>query len=170
MKNAGTLVVTTPSDREIVMTRVFDAPRDLVFDAHTKPQLLKRWLTGPDGWTMDVCDVDLRVGGTYRFVWRHAAGGSEMGMGGVYREIVRPECIVQTERFDQAWYPGEGLGTLVLREQDGRTTLTSTMLYESKETRDMVLKSGMEGGVSASYDRLATVLESQISGATKGAA
>src|SRR5690348_490411 len=105
----GQLKVTMPSDREIAMTRVFDAPRTLVFDAHTKPELVKRWLLGPPGWTMPVCEIDLRVGGKYRWVWRSDSDGSTMGIGGVYREIVAHERLVATERFDEAWYPGEGL-------------------------------------------------------------
>ena len=156
----GDLKVTTPSDREITMTRVFDAPRTLVFDAHTKPELVKQWLLGPPGWSMPVCEMDVRVGGTYRWVWRHDRNGTEMGMGGVYREIVQPERLVTTERFDEAWYPGEGLNTLVLVERGGRTTLTQTMRYESREARDAVLRSGMEKGVAASYDRLADLLAS----------
>jgi len=156
----GQLKVTMPSDREIAMTRVFDAPRTLVFDAHTKPELVKRWLLGPPGWTMPVCEIDLRVGGKYRWVWRSDNDGSTMGIGGVYREIVAPERLVTSERFDEAWYPGEGLNTLVLVEKGGRTTLTQTMRYESKEARDAVLKSGMEKGVEASYDRLGELLAS----------
>jgi len=159
MKNAGTLKLTTPTDREISMTRVFDAPRRLVFDAFTKPELVKRWLLGPPGWTMPVCEIDLRVGGAYRYVWRHA-DGREMGMGGTYREIVPQERLVCTELFDEAWYPGEALVTTILAEQGGRTTLTSTMLYVWQETRDAVLKSGMERGVAASYDRLEELLVS----------
>ena len=159
MKNAGTLKLTTPTDREIAMTRVFDAPRHLVFDAFTKPELVKQWLLGPPGWTMPVCEIDLRVGGAYRYVWRHA-DGREMGMGGIYREIVPQERLVCTELFDQAWYPGEALVTTTLVEQGGRTTLTSTMLYVSQETRDNILKSGMERGVAASYDRLEELLAS----------
>lgn len=160
MKDTGKLEVTTPSDREIAMTRVFDAPRKLVFDAFTRPELLKRWLLGPPGWSMPVCEIDLRVGGAYRYVWRHDRDGTKMGMGGVYREIVAPERLVTTERFDEAWYPGEAVGTLVLVEQGGTTTLTHTMLYESREARDAVLKSNMEKGVAASYDRLADLLAS----------
>jgi len=159
MKNAGTLKLTTPTDCEISMTRVFDAPRRLVFDAFTKPELVKRWLLGPPGWTMPVCEIDLRVGGAYRYVWRHA-DGKEMGMGGIYREIVPQERLVCTELFDEAWYPGEALVTTILAEQGGRTTLTSTMLYVWQETRDAVLKSGMERGVAASYDRLEELLMS----------
>ena len=159
MKNAGTLKLTTPTDREISMTRIFDAPRRMVFDAFTKPELVKRWLLGPPGWTMPVCEIDLRVGGAYRYVWRHA-DGKEMGMGGIYREIVPEERLVCTELFDEAWYPGEALVTTILAEQGGRTTLTSTMLYVWQETRDAVLKSGMERGVAASYDRLEELLMS----------
>jgi uncharacterized protein YndB with AHSA1/START domain len=160
MMNPGNLKLTTRGDREIVMTRDFAAPRALVFDAFTQPALVKQWLLGPPGWTMPVCEIDLRVGGAYRYVWRNTAGGSEMGMGGLYREIVAPERIVATEKFDQAWYAGEAVGTLVLVEQGGKTTLTQTVAYESREARDAVLKSGMEKGVAASYDRLAELLAS----------
>src|SRR6185503_2567839 len=130
MSNAATLKVAPKDDREIVVTREFDAPRALVYDAHTKPELLKRWLLGPDGWSLVVCDMDLRVGGAYRWVWRNASG-KEMGLGGVFREIAPPERIVATERFDESWYPGEALNTTVFTEKAGRTTLTVTMRYES---------------------------------------
>jgi uncharacterized protein YndB with AHSA1/START domain len=152
-----TLKVTTPTDREIVMTRVFDAPRQLVFDAMNEPELLKRWLLGPPGWEMVVCEIDLKVGGAFRHVWRRQ-DGTEMGMGGVYREIVPPERISRTESFDD--YPGESLATVVLTEKGGKTTLTLTVLYPSKEARDATLASGMEHGVAASYDRLAEMLAS----------
>ena len=152
------LTVTASGDRDIVMTRVFDAPRDLVFEAHTKPELVKRWLTGPDPWEMVVCEIDLRAGGKYRYVWRHPQNGNEMGMGGVYREVVAPERIVATEQFDDPWYQGEAVGTLVLTEKDGRTTLTNTVTYASREARDGVLASGMATGVEVSYDKLAKVV------------
>ena len=154
----GKMQVTTPSDREITMTRVFDAPRALVFDCWTKPELITRWLTGPDGWSFAVCEVDLRVGGAYRFVWRNQEG-IEMGMGGVYREIVPPERIVNTQLFDQDWTGGETVGTLLLIEKKGKTTTTNTVLYPSKEARDGALKSGMEQGVAAGYDRLEKLFE-----------
>lgn len=160
MKHAGTLKLTTSGDREIVITRDFDAPRQLVFDAWTKPELVRRWLLGPEGWTMPVCEIDLRVGGAYRYLWRHLQNGAEMGMGGVFREITAPERLVATERFDQSWYPGEAVSTLMLVEQSGRTTLTQTVRYESREARDVVLKSPMEHGVAASYDRLEELLAS----------
>jgi uncharacterized protein YndB with AHSA1/START domain len=150
--------ITTNGDREVVITREFVAARQVVFEAFTKPELIRRWLLGPDGWTMPVCEVDLRVGGKYRYVWRNERTGMEMGMGGVYREIVAPERIVATEKFDEAWYPGEAIGTMVLTEMSGKTKLTQTMLYESKEARDAVLKSPMEHGVEASYNRLADLV------------
>ena len=159
MKNTGTLKVTTPSDREIVLTRVFDAPRRLVFDAFTKPQLLKRWLLGPPGWSMIVCEVDLKAGGAYRYVWRHT-NGDEMGIGGVCREIVAPERLVSTESWGGNW--PETLNTLVFSEEDGKTAITITLLYPSKEARDAALKTGMKEGVAASYDRLAELLTSAV--------
>jgi uncharacterized protein YndB with AHSA1/START domain len=160
MRDTGALKVAARGDRELVMTRVFAAPRTLVFDAFTKPDLVQRWLLGPPGWSMPVCEIDLRVGGNYRYVWRADRAGTEMGMGGVYREIVVPERLVATERFDQSWYPGEAVGTIVLVEQGGRTTLTQTLLYDSRAARDVVVKSPMETGVAASYDRLAELLAS----------
>jgi uncharacterized protein YndB with AHSA1/START domain len=122
MKNSGTFTIKANGDREIVVTRVFDAPRRLVFDAYTKPELIKQWLIGPDGWSMPICETDLRPGGKYRYVWRNDTDGSEMGMGGIYREVAPPERIVATELFDEAWYPGEAVDTIVLTEQGGKTT------------------------------------------------
>jgi uncharacterized protein YndB with AHSA1/START domain len=151
------LQVTTPSDREIAMTRVFDAPRSLVFDAFTKPELLKRWLGVRGGWTFAVCEVDLRVGGAYRYVWR-GPNGQEMGMGGVFREIVRPERIVSTEKFDDAWYEGDAVDTITFVERNGKTTATTTVLYASNAARDGVLKSPMDKGVAEGYDQLDTLL------------
>jgi uncharacterized protein YndB with AHSA1/START domain len=158
MPNPGNLQVTTPSDREIAMTRVFDAPRPLVFEALTTPELVKRWLLGPPGWSMPLCEIDLKVGGAYRYVWRNDESGKEFGTGGEFREILPPERIVHTERMDGA--PGEALNTTTLTEQGGRTTLTLVMRFDSKETRDGALGSGMEKGVAISYDRLADLLAS----------
>jgi uncharacterized protein YndB with AHSA1/START domain len=155
--SSPTLKVEARGDREIVMTRVFDAPRRLVFDAFTKPELLKRWLTGPPGWTLDECKVDLRVGGSLRYQWR-GPGGEVMGMSGVFREVTPPDRIVSTEKFDQAWYSGEGVGTVVFTEQGGKTTLTQTIAYESREARETVLKSPMEQGLGMSYNHLADLL------------
>ncbi|PYX28130.1 MAG: hypothetical protein DMG77_16690 [Acidobacteria bacterium] len=106
-----------------------------------------------------VCEIVLRVGGHYRYVWRRDKDGTEMGMSGVHQEVVPPERIVATEKFDQAWYAGEAVNTTVLVEQGGKTTLTQTVLYQSREARDGVLQSGMERGVAASYDRLEKLLE-----------
>jgi len=156
MKNK--LELATPGDREIVITRVFDASRDLVFDAFTKPALLKRWLGVHSGWTLAVCEIDLRVGGAYRYVWR-GPDGMEMGMGGVHREIVRPERIVATQLFDQDWTGGgEALGTLVLVERDGKTTITNTIQYSSREVRATALRTPMEQGMALGYDQLDEVL------------
>jgi uncharacterized protein YndB with AHSA1/START domain len=148
--------VTTPADREIVLTRVFDAPRSLVFEAFSKPELLKRWF-GPRGWSLEVCEVDLKVGGGFRFVLR-SPDGKKLGMRGVYREIVPPERSVHMESFDD--YPGESQVTAVFVEQGGKTTLTATVLYPSREVRDIVIQSGMEHGAAESYDKLAELLES----------
>lgn len=158
MTNTGLLEVTTPSDREIAMTRVFNAPAKLVFDAWTKPELIKRWLGVRAGWTMAVCEVDLKVGGAYRFVWR--GPDMTMGMRGLYREVVRPERLVSTEKFDDPWYEGEAVDTMVLVEQGGKTTVTTTVRYVSREVRDAVIKSGMTTGVAEGYDKLAELLPS----------
>jgi uncharacterized protein YndB with AHSA1/START domain len=160
MTSMGTLQITTPSERELAMIRTFDAPRRLVFDAWTKPELLKRWLGVFGGWSMAICEVDLRVGGKYRFEWRKT-DGTVMGMGGVYREVVPPARLVSTEQFDDPWYEGEAVGTTEFVEQDGRTTVTSTVRYASQEIRDTVLRSPMESGVVKSYDKLAELLASQ---------
>jgi len=156
MMQTERLMVTTPSDREIAMSRTFDAPRNLVYDAYTKPELLKRWLGVFGGWSFAVCEVDLKVGGKYRFVWRK--DGHEMGMGGIYREIVKHERLVSTEKFDDPWYEGEAVSTTLFEEKTGKTTLTIMVRYDSKEIRDAVLQSPMETGVAASFDVLAELL------------
>jgi len=160
MNKSANLNVMALGERELVMTRTFNAPRNLVFEAFTRPDLIKRWLLGPDGWSMPVCEVDLRVGGRYRYVWRRDRDGKEMGMGGVYREIMSPKRIVVTEKFDDPWYKGEALNTAVFTEQEGKTLFTHTSLFDSRETRDAVLKSGMETGAGRSYDRLEELLAS----------
>jgi len=156
----GILQVTTPSEREIAMTRVFNAPRELVFKALTTPELVKKWLTGPPGWSMEVCEIDLRVGGAYRYVW-NGPTKEVMGLGGVFREIVRPEQFSATEKFDNPWYPGEAIVSQALVEANGVTTLTLTVLYESQVIRDGVLKTPMEQGVGASFNNLAEMLETR---------
>jgi uncharacterized protein YndB with AHSA1/START domain len=153
MNRKYVLQLRPQGEREIVMRRTFDAPRELVFEAMTKPELLKRWLLGPSGWTMTLCTVDLRVGGKYRYEWRKD-DGTELAMGGVFREIERPARLVTTELFDQDWTGGEVLATALFEEKAGTTTLTTTLLYPSREVREKVLSSGMESGVAAGYDRL----------------
>jgi uncharacterized protein YndB with AHSA1/START domain len=150
----GETTFTLPSDREIEITRVFDAPRELVFDALTNPEHVPQWF-GLRDWALPVCEIDLRPGGAWRYVM-HCADGRKMGMSGVYREIERPERLVYTESFDD--YPGETINTGILTEKDGLTTFTATILYESKEHRDAVIGSGMQRGAAVTYDRLAEYL------------
>ncbi len=157
------LKIETPSDTEIVMHRSFDAPARLVWDAYTKPELVKRWLGVFDRWWLDVCEIDLRPGGRYRYVWRGPDGAS-MGMGGVYLEVAKPEKIVASEKFDQAWYEGDMTGTTLFAEQGGRTTVTTRLKYASKEVRDGVLRSPMADGMAGGFDTLATVLASLAGG------
>ncbi len=149
--------VSTPSDREIRVTREFDAPRSLIFACHTKPELVRRWLLGSPGWTMPVCEIDLRVGGGYRYVWRNDADGRDFRMDGEHREIVASERVVTIERFDG----GEVLCTLALAEQGGRTTLTHTMLFATPESGDQARQSGMTDGMGASYDGLEKLIAEQ---------
>jgi uncharacterized protein YndB with AHSA1/START domain len=158
MKNTGSLKVVTQGDREVLMTRVFDAPRKLVFDALTKPELLKRWF-GPHAWTLTECEVDLRVGGAWRFL-SHGPEGRAMGMRGVYREIVPSERLQYTESFDDFAQYGDAIVTATLEERDGKTTLTNLILSPSRDVRDAVIRSGMEHGAAETYDRLADVLRS----------
>jgi uncharacterized protein YndB with AHSA1/START domain len=143
--------LTTPSDREIVITRVVAAPRRLVFEAFTNPKHVPHWMLGPAGWTMPICEIDLRQGGAWRFVWRRA-DGTEMAMRGTYREIVPPERLVSTESWGDDW--PETLNTLLLSEQDGKTTITQRVLFVSKDARDAALKTGMQDGLSEGFDRL----------------
>ncbi len=153
---AKPLDVSLPSDREVKVTRVFEAPARLIFDFHTRPDHVKRWLLGPPGWSMPVCEIDLRVGGSYRYVWQNDADGTSFGSRGEFREIVAPSRIVQTERMDG--FDGEAVITLTLDEQDGRTTLSSVMLFETREARDGAIRTGMNDGVAMSYDRLEEVM------------
>jgi uncharacterized protein YndB with AHSA1/START domain len=154
MTNTGTLQVTMPTDNEIVLTRVFDAPREMVYDAFSKPELLKRWF-GPHGWSLAVCEVDHRVGGGFRFVLE-GPNGQRMGMRGVYRELDRPNRSVHVESYDE--YPGESIVTSVLSDEGERTTLRVTITYPSRQIRDIVAQSGMEHGAAESYDKLAGLL------------
>jgi uncharacterized protein YndB with AHSA1/START domain len=154
--SSAKVTVEAKGDRELVIQRAFNAPKVLVFQAHTECKLLKRWMFGPDGWSLGVCQIDLNVGGKYRWVWKK--GEIEMGAGGEYREIARPDRIVCTEQFDNPWYAGEAVSTLTIEENGGVTTLTNTMRYVSKEARDTVLQSPMEEGLSLGFDRLEVLL------------
>ena len=158
MKTAP-LKVTTPSDREVVITREFNAPRSMVFDAHTQPDLVRRWLLGPPGWTMPVCEIDLRVGGRYRYEWENTAGGERLAVAGKFTEILRPSRIVITQLFDQDWTGGETIVITEFAETLGRTTLTTTIRYASREVRDAALKTGMARGMEAGYERLDDLLQ-----------
>ena len=155
--NSNTFTVTTPSDREIRLTRLFDAPRNLVFEAMTRPEHVARWwgCLG-EGYSVPQCEIDLRPGGRWRFVNR-IPNGDTIAFYGVYREIAPPERMVYTEIFEQ--FPDtESVVTAVLTEENGKTRLTVTALYPSLEVRDTVLGSGMERGAAISYDRLEDVV------------
>lgn len=154
----NTSFVSAPGKPTIVITRVFDAPRQLVFEASTKPEHLTRWMLGPSGWKMPVCEGDLRPGGKWRRVWRHS-NGEEMEMRGEYREIVPPERVVATEAWGGDW--PETIHTLVLAEESGQTRITLTILYPSVEARDAALKTGMKDGVAQSFERLDEILEAK---------
>jgi uncharacterized protein YndB with AHSA1/START domain len=152
-----TLTITTPSDLEIAMTRVFDAPRHLVFEAMTRPEHVRRWF-GCAEFDLPVCEIDLRVGGAYRFVMRNPEG-VESTLQGVYREVVRPERIVFTERFSMPGFTSDEYQvTSTFTELGGKTTLTTTILHKTRENRDGHLNSGIEIGVAPAYDRLAEVV------------
>jgi uncharacterized protein YndB with AHSA1/START domain len=155
-QQVGLTNFSTPTDREIVIERMFDAPRGFVFEAWTNPQHLPNWMLGPEGWTMPVCEVDLQPGGEWRFVWRDA-DGREMGMRGVYQEVTPPARLVYTESWGGDW--AVTVNTLVLVEADGRTTITCSVRYPSKDARDRALKTGMSDGVARSFDRLAGYLQ-----------
>lgn len=156
--NSETFKTSTPSDREIVLTRLFDAPRRLVFEAMTKPEHVKQWwgILG-EGYSVPVCEIDLRPGGAWRWVGRSPKG--DYAFHGVYREIKSPERLVYTELFEPAG-DVESVVTAVLTEEGGKTRLTVTALYPSKDVRDAVLGTGMERGAGLSYDRLEEVAKS----------
>jgi uncharacterized protein YndB with AHSA1/START domain len=154
--------VTLPSDREVEVTRSFKAPRDLVYRAYSEPELVRRWMLGPPGWSMPVCEMDLRVGGAYRWRWRNDADGSEFGFFGVFREVDPPARIVHTEAFDSGSPDGPtgdpAIVTVTMTEQNGITTVTTRMDFGSKEGRDAVMATGMTDGMEQSYQRLDRVL------------
>ena len=154
----GEVNVTTPTDREVVVTREFNAAPDLVFEAFTRPELVKRWLNGPSGWSMVRCDIDLRVGGRYRYEWTHDGGG-RMGMSGTYSEVTAPSRIASTELFDEDWTGGEAdVSADFTALKQGRTLLTQTSRYSSQEARDGALATGMTEGMSATFYALDALL------------
>lgn len=152
----GVTEYSTPTDREVVITRVVNAPRRVVWEAWTNATHVPRWMTGPAGWSMPVCEIDLRPGGSWHFVWRKA-DGSEMAMTGKYRELVPPEKIVHTESWGPEW--PETTNTLVLTESAGQTTMTLTITYPSREARDAALQTGMKDGMEQTYANLDVLLE-----------
>ena len=160
-KSGHKSTVTLPNDRDVVVVRNFNAPRALVFDAFTKPALVQRWMLGPPGWTMPVCEMDVRPGGKFNWRWRSEESGSEFGFSGEFREVERPSRIVHVERFepgDVGGEMGEAVVTSVLTEKGGVTTMTMTIRYESKAVRDAALKTGMTDGMEMSYQKLDELL------------
>jgi uncharacterized protein YndB with AHSA1/START domain len=157
--------VTMPSDREVAVTRSFKAPRALVFRAHTDPELVRRWMLGPPGWSMPVCEMDVRVNGRYRWRWRSDTDGKEFGFAGTFREVQPPSRLVHTEGYDPGTvgegYPsgGEALVTTTFDEEGGITTLTTVIDFGSKEARDAAVKTGMTDGMEQSYQLLDRVLQ-----------
>ena len=153
--------MTLPNDRDVVVVRAFNAPRALVFDAWTTPKLLQRWMLGPPGWKMPVCEMDVRPGGKFTWRWRSDETGAEFGFSGEFREVVRPSRIVHVERYepgDVGGQMGEALVTSELTEKNGVTTQTMTIHYESKAVRDAALKTGMTDGMEMSFQKLDELL------------
>lgn len=152
----GVTTYATPTDREVLITRIFDASRHMVFDAYTNPEHLQQWLLGPEGWTMPICEMDARPGGSWRYVWRKD-DGTEMVMAGAIRECVPPERLVTTESWGPEW--SETVNTTTFAETGGRTAVTLTILYPSKEARDAALETGMKEGMNESFIRLDKLLK-----------
>jgi uncharacterized protein YndB with AHSA1/START domain len=151
----GVTTYATPTDREVVITRVVDAPRPLVFEVYTTPRHLQRWLLGPEGWTMPVCEMDLRPGGAFRYVWRKA-DGAEMTIAGAVREVVPPARLVTTESWGPEW--PETVNTVDFIELGGRTTIRLAITYPSREARDAALQTGMKEGMDMGFARLDELL------------
>jgi uncharacterized protein YndB with AHSA1/START domain len=154
----GLTTYTTPTDTSVVITRVVRAPRAVVFDAWTNPKHVPQWLR-PEGWTMPVCEIDLRPGGRWHYVWRKA-DGSEMPMSGLYKEVAPPARLVSTESWGPEW--PETINTLELAESAGRTTITMTVTYPSREARDAALRTGMRDGMDEGFARLDALLRSLV--------
>lgn len=162
MAQSRKLSVTMPSDGVVVITREFAAPRELLWAAFTRPDIVTRWMLGPDGWTMPVCEMDLRPGGNWHYVWRKSDGGEQMEMNGRFLEVTPPKRLTNTENWGGDW--AESTTMLDLAERDGgRTLITQTLLYPSREARDRALSTGMLDGMEQSFDRLDDVLRSRPS-------
>lgn len=153
----GTTQYSTPSDTQVAIARAFAAPRRLVFEAWTNPTYIRQWMLGPPGWTMPVCELDLRPGGAWRYVWRQE-DGAEMEMTGLVREVDPPRRVVTTERWGPDW--PETVNAMELVEEEGLTTVTLTITYPSKEAREAALKTGMKDGMEQSFARLESLVES----------
>jgi uncharacterized protein YndB with AHSA1/START domain len=159
--------VTLPSDREVRVVRSFNAPRQLVWDAHTKPELIQKWMLGPPGWSMPVCEMDVREGGAYRWRWRSDEDGKEFGFFGEFKQVNAPAKLVHAEHYD----PGDVGGamdasepaiiTSEFVEANGVTTLTVTMLFASKDIRDAAVSTGMTDGMEMGYARLDEMLKAE---------
>lgn len=152
----NTPTFSTLTDRELVVTQDFDAPRKLLWEAWSQQRHLANWLMDPDGWTMPVCEIDLRPGGKWRFLWRRP-DGTEMGMHGEYRDVKPPESLVSTEKWQGDW--PETLNSISFSESSGQTTMTIRVRYPTNEARGAVLAAGMTDGVTASFKRLADYLQ-----------
>ena len=156
--------VTLPSEREVKVVRSFKAPRTLVYRAYTEPELIRQWLLGPPGWTMPVCEMDVRVGGAYRWRWRSDEGGTEFGFSGIFREVVPAAKLAHSETFDpgttgQSSSGGEALITTTFAEEGGVTIVTTLMDYGSRVARDAAVATGMTDGMEQSYQLLDRMLE-----------
>lgn len=159
-----TAQVTLPTDTEVRVARSFAAPRELVYQAYTTPALMQRWLLGPPGWTMPTCEMDVQVGGRFRWRWRSKEDGSEFGFHGEFLEVDPPERLRHTQHFDPGDVGGTmgdepALVTVSFEENDGFTTVTTLIDYGSKESRDAALSTGMTDGMELSYQALDRLLE-----------
>jgi uncharacterized protein YndB with AHSA1/START domain len=158
--------VTLPSDREVKVTRAFKAPRALVYRAYTEPDLVRQWLLGPPGWSMPVCEMDVRVGGQYRWRWRSDSDNTEFGFRGTFREVQPPSKLVHTEGYDPGTVGGNSPGndaivTVTFTEEKGVTTVTTLVDFGSKEVRDAAVSTGMTDGMEQSYQLLDRLLDEQ---------
>jgi uncharacterized protein YndB with AHSA1/START domain len=158
--------VTLPSDREVKVTRSFRAPRGLVYRAYTEAQLVQKWLLGPPGWSMPICEMDVRVGGRYRWRWRSDQDGSEFGFAGTFREVQPPSRLVHTEAYDPGSVGGgepgnDAIVTVTFVEENGVTTVTTLIDFGSKEVRDGAMATGMTDGMEQSYQLLDRLLSEE---------